>query len=107
MRPSSCCAWTVAHLSSAANATPATPPTSGTGKLASVIVGAPAGILDGARAGAADNVASMNSRIEPAADLGRHTPMMAQYLTIKTQHPDTLVFYRMGDFYELFYSDAE
>ncbi|WP_227753461.1 MULTISPECIES: DNA mismatch repair protein MutS [Ramlibacter] len=41
------------------------------------------------------------------ADLGRHTPMMAQYLAIKAQHPDTLVFYRMGDFYELFYADAE
>ena len=36
-----------------------------------------------------------------------HTPMMAQYLAIKAQHPDTLVFYRMGDFYELFYADAE
>jgi DNA mismatch repair protein MutS len=33
--------------------------------------------------------------------------MMAQYLAIKAQHPQTLVFYRMGDFYELFYSDAE
>ena len=33
--------------------------------------------------------------------------MMAQYLAIKSQHPDTLVFYRMGDFYELFYGDAE
>jgi len=32
---------------------------------------------------------------------------MAQYLAIKSQHPDTLVFYRMGDFYELFYGDAE
>src|SRR5512132_2829711 len=32
---------------------------------------------------------------------------MAQYLAIKAQHPQTLVFYRMGDFYELFYSDAE
>jgi DNA mismatch repair protein MutS len=42
-----------------------------------------------------------------AADLAKHTPMMAQYLAIKSQHPDTLVFYRMGDFYELFYSDAE
>jgi len=49
----------------------------------------------------------MNSRIDPAADLGKHTPMMVQYLTIKAQHPDTLVFYRMGDFYELFYGDAE
>ena len=36
-----------------------------------------------------------------------HTPMMAQYLAIKADHPNTLVFYRMGDFYELFYSDAE
>ncbi|MGZ8259968.1 MAG: DNA mismatch repair protein MutS, partial [Caldimonas sp.] len=35
-----------------------------------------------------------------------HTPMMAQYLRIKADHPDTLVFYRMGDFYELFYDDA-
>jgi DNA mismatch repair protein MutS len=41
------------------------------------------------------------------ADLSRHTPMMAQYLRVKAEHPDTLVFYRMGDFYELFYSDAE
>jgi DNA mismatch repair protein MutS len=36
-----------------------------------------------------------------------HTPMMAQYLAIKAEYPDTLVFYRMGDFYELFYDDAE
>lgn len=36
-----------------------------------------------------------------------HTPMMQQYLRIKAQHPDMLVFYRMGDFYELFYGDAE
>ena len=36
-----------------------------------------------------------------------HTPMMAQYLAIKAEHPDTLVFYRMGDFYELFWADAE
>ncbi|MGV2435799.1 MAG UNVERIFIED_CONTAM: hypothetical protein LVT10_13785 [Anaerolineae bacterium] len=32
--------------------------------------------------------------------------MMPQYLRIKADHPDTLVFYRMGDFYELFYDDA-
>jgi DNA mismatch repair protein MutS len=37
---------------------------------------------------------------------GAHTPMMQQYLRIKAQHPDTLLFYRMGDFYELFYDDA-
>ena len=36
-----------------------------------------------------------------------HTPMMQQYLQLKAQHPDMLVFYRMGDFYELFYDDAE
>ncbi len=35
-----------------------------------------------------------------------HTPMMQQYLRIKAEHPDILVFYRMGDFYELFYDDA-
>ncbi len=36
-----------------------------------------------------------------------HTPMMAQYHTLKQDYPDTLLFYRMGDFYELFYEDAE
>jgi DNA mismatch repair protein MutS len=36
-----------------------------------------------------------------------HTPMMQQYLRLKAQHPDILMFYRMGDFYELFYDDAE
>ena len=37
----------------------------------------------------------------------KHTPMMQQYLRLKSQHPDTLMFYRMGDFYELFFDDAE
>jgi DNA mismatch repair protein MutS len=37
---------------------------------------------------------------------GSHTPMMQQYLSIKAQHPDVLLFYRMGDFYEMFYEDA-
>ena len=36
-----------------------------------------------------------------------HTPMMRQYLALKAQHPDMLLFYRMGDFYELFFEDAE
>ena len=36
-----------------------------------------------------------------------HTPMMRQYLTIKAQHPNILMFYRMGDFYELFFDDAK
>jgi len=38
--------------------------------------------------------------------LKTHTPMMQQFLRIKADHPDTLLFYRMGDFYELFYEDA-
>jgi DNA mismatch repair protein MutS len=37
----------------------------------------------------------------------QHTPMMQQYLRIKAQHPGMLLFYRMGDFYELFHEDAE
>ena len=42
-----------------------------------------------------------------AARARGHTPMMAQYLRIKADYPDTLLFYRMGDFYELFYEDAK
>ena len=38
--------------------------------------------------------------------LDSHTPVMQQYLRIKAQHPDALLFYRMGDFYEMFYDDA-
>ncbi|MEY4028438.1 MAG: mismatch repair protein MutS [Pseudomonadota bacterium] len=52
----------------------------------------------------------MPNDISPArnpADYSGHTPMMAQYLGIKAEFPDTLVFYRMGDFYELFFADAE
>ena len=40
-------------------------------------------------------------------DLSNHTPMMQQYLKIKMQHPHSLMFYRMGDFYELFFDDAQ
>jgi len=40
-------------------------------------------------------------------DIAHHTPMMQQYLRIKQEHPDMLVLYRMGDFYELFFEDAE
>lgn len=40
-------------------------------------------------------------------DLPKHTPMMQQYLGLKAQYPNMLLFYRMGDFYELFYEDAE
>ncbi len=42
-----------------------------------------------------------------AKDLSQHTPMMQQYWRLKNQHPDQIMFYRMGDFYELFYDDAK
>ncbi|EET82169.1 MULTISPECIES: DNA mismatch repair protein MutS [Acinetobacter] len=47
----------------------------------------------------------MNST-EIMADLSPHTPMMQQYLKVKMQHNYALLFYRMGDFYELFFDDA-
>ncbi len=50
-------------------------------------------------------VISENADNKPAHSV--HTPMMQQYLRIKAQHADKLLFYRMGDFYELFYEDAE
>ena len=43
---------------------------------------------------------------ENTKDYSSHTPMMRQYLALKAQHPDMLLFYRMGDFYELFFEDA-
>ncbi len=39
-------------------------------------------------------------------DFAAHTPVMAQYLRLKAEHPDSLLFFRMGDFYEVFYDDA-
>ena len=45
----------------------------------------------------------MNSAVGTSS----HTPMMQQYLSIKAHHPETLLFYRMGDFYELFFDDAK
>ncbi|MEY2689215.1 MAG: hypothetical protein RL375_3413, partial [Pseudomonadota bacterium] len=41
-----------------------------------------------------------------ATAYAEHTPMMAQYLRMKAEHPSTLLLYRMGDFYELFFDDA-
>src|SRR5712675_286321 len=43
----------------------------------------------------------------PPTDDQRVTPLMAQYLEIKAANPGCLLFYRMGDFYELFFDDAE
>ncbi len=51
---------------------------------------------------AADKKSTMKAEVTPV-----HTPMMRQYLGIKSDYPDMLVFYRMGDFYELFYDDAK
>ena len=51
-------------------------------------------------------MADKESRSAPGGT-EKHTPMMAQYHAIKADYPDTLVFYRMGDFYEVFYADAE
>ena len=42
-----------------------------------------------------------------AKDFSPHTPMMQQYFGLKADHPGTLLFYRMGDFYEVFFEDAE
>jgi DNA mismatch repair protein MutS len=51
------------------------------------------------------DTATNESEAETAA-FARHTPMMRQYLALKADHPDRLLFYRMGDFYELFFDDA-
>lgn len=47
-----------------------------------------------------------NNLPKAVLDASKHTPMMQQYLRIKADHPTTLLFYRMGDFYELFFDDA-
>ena len=51
-------------------------------------------------------LAAPEASLGPDAAPDRVTPMMAQYLGIKAEHPDALLFYRMGDFYELFLEDA-
>ena len=48
----------------------------------------------------------MQQLFENDNSFAEHTPVMRQYLRVKAEHPDILVFYRMGDFYELFYDDA-
>ena len=49
-----------------------------------------------------ENKKKMSANVTPV-----HTPMMQQYMRIKSDYPDMLVFYRMGDFYELFFDDAK
>ena len=69
--------------------------------------------MDAARPSSSDvdagTAAEAAGRIAPIAadEVGRVTPMMEQYIEIKAAHPDVLLFYRMGDFYELFFADAE
>jgi DNA mismatch repair protein MutS len=53
-----------------------------------------------------DAILRQANNVKPAED-SVATPMMAQYLEIKSKHPDSLLLYRMGDFFELFFSDAE
>jgi DNA mismatch repair protein MutS len=66
---------------------------------------APEATAKDATAKTADDAA----RVTPTAadEGGRVTPMMEQYIEIKAANPDCLLFYRMGDFYELFFDDAE
>jgi DNA mismatch repair protein MutS len=61
--------------------------------------------IDAADAPAPDKKPAVNTPAKVGSDAP--TPMMAQYLEIKRAHPDDLLFYRMGDFYEMFFEDAE
>jgi hypothetical protein len=55
-----------------------------------------------------DDVRSLPDTADPPQEpADRPSPVMVQYLEIKTANPDSLLFYRMGDFYELFFEDAE
>ncbi len=65
-----------------------------------------AGTMDAARPLMTDD-AEGRAVPKPADDGGRITPMMEQYIEIKAANPDCLLFYRMGDFYELFFDDAK
>jgi DNA mismatch repair protein MutS len=71
---------------------------------------AAAGAPNGDASGSPRNAESggePGSGTPPVADESRVTPAMAQYVEIKAAHPDCLLFYRMGDFYEMFFDDAE
>jgi hypothetical protein len=50
--------------------------------------------------------AAENQKEMPPAKVGIVTPMMVQFMAIKQEYPEGLLFYRMGDFYELFFDDA-
>jgi DNA mismatch repair protein MutS len=77
----------------------------GEGGKSGAVVAAPdgAGALPSNHAsGDAESVTSV-----AAGEASRVTPMMEQFIEIKSAHPDQLLFYRMGDFYEMFFEDAE
>jgi DNA mismatch repair protein MutS len=48
----------------------------------------------------------MSAERDQGVDPGRASPMIAQYQALKQAHPEALLFFRMGDFYELFFEDA-
>src|SRR5205807_6968052 len=56
---------------------------------------------------AARNLPPEDAADPPPEAVARPSPMMEQYIEIKAANPDCLLFYRMGDFYELFFEDAE
>src|SRR5271167_5038755 len=53
-----------------------------------------------------DRFHAMNEHVSPESPTAGSTPMMAQFLEIKAAHADYLLFYRMGDFYEMFFADS-
>ncbi len=53
-----------------------------------------------------DKSINLNKSLDDKTDFNHHTPMMQQYISIKAKYPEMLLFYRMGDFYELFFDDA-
>jgi DNA mismatch repair protein MutS len=62
--------------------------------------------MDGESATPGKRTGKREASPESARGRARLTPMLAQYMEIKREHPDALLFYRMGDFYELFFDDA-
>src|SRR5207237_2305333 len=52
------------------------------------------------------NPSNENNLVQTSNSLNNPTPMVRQYRELKSQHPGTLLFFRLGDFYELFFEDA-
>src|SRR3954470_22113032 len=94
------------HLAAGASGLPA-------GCLPSILMPGPCALARELLRSQPDRVATTKRDMNRAAETSpddaatRLTPMMAQYFEIKLANPDSLLFYRMGDFYELFSDDAE